>query len=440
MFIIGVLIAIGILVLVHESGHFLAARFFGITVEKFSIGFGPHLFSFQKGDTKFSISLIPLGGYVKMKGDEPEDGNSYENNDFFGQSWWKRVIVVFAGPFANLLLALLLFVFSFGLGRNIEDHYPIIGKVEPLYDNYFHPKDKIINLNGVDITHWGQLSQETKQKTINTFTIEREDSIIVIEIPEIEADIWWGKIMPDVPAIIGSVSPGMPAYRTGLQVGDQIIAVDKESVEDWYEMREKIASYPEDSVNLTLLREGREFDLLLPLEANLLEDEQQKMIGITQYMPVKLNVKYGLMESVKYSAISTANFIAINYYALFKIISKPLSAKEHIGGPVMIVTMSHQTAQMGFGAVLAFMASISLVLMIMNLLPIPVLDGGHIFFFFLEGIFKKPLPIRVQNVIQQIGFFFLMLLMVFAFYNDISKLVGRNIAKKLQRNQVEQVN
>jgi len=256
---------------------------------------------------------------------------------------------------------------------------------------------------------------------------------------DIQPSSWYTDIQPEVAAVIGSVAPGMPAYRAGLREGDTIIAVGGVEVSNWYEMRDLISSYEEDQVELMIEREGELFVATVSLETSFLTDGDQKMIGITQQAPVSYFQRYGLLDSVKYGAISSITFIAVNYYALFRLITKPVNVRDQIGGPVMIVEMSRQTTTMGWGAIIAFVASISLILMIMNLLPIPVLDGGHIFFYIIEGVTGKPLSYRVQALIQQIGFMIIIALMIFVFYNDISRLLGRNLALKNQQQEIEMI-
>ena len=161
--------------------------------------------------------------------------------------------------------------------------------------------------------------------------------------------------------------------------------------------------------------------------------DSNKIIGITQKLPVKIEEKYSLFESLKYGSITTISFVALNYVTLYKLISKPSSLKANLGGPVMIYAMSKESAKKGLDSILAFIAAISIILMIMNLLPIPVLDGGHIFFCFIEGIFKKPLTLKTQLVLQRIGLYILLFLMLFAFFNDFYRLFSRNVSLNEQK-------
>ena len=402
--------------------------------EKFSIGFGPPLISFTMGKTNFRISLIPLGGYLKMKGENPDEETDTEGS-FKSKKWWQRAIIAFAGPFANFLFALFIFIVSFTIGRSYDDHPPVIGKINSDISYNLQVNDRILTLNEQEIISWNDLVKYTKEDEFNFIEIEREYKNIFVESSEITPKTWLSDILPYVPAVIGEVAPGMPAYQAGLMEMDEILAVDGVEIENWYEMRELIINNADNDVNLKIKRNNQVFEKSISLGKNLLDDN--KIIGITQYLPLKIHEKYSFLESLQYGSISTVSFVVLNYIALYKLLTKPSVFKENISGPVMIFTMSQQSVKRGWGTILSFVAAISLILMIMNLLPIPILDGGQIFFCFIEGIFRKPLSIKVQMVLQNIGLFMLMFLMVFAFFNDFSKIFKRNISIHEQKTVTE---
>ncbi len=421
------LLLLGILVLVHETGHFLVARRFGVTIEKFSIGFGTRLWGFTKNGTEYVISLIPLGGYVKMKGENPDENRKGEEDEFGSKTWWQRALIAFAGPFANLLFAFLLFMVSFLYGRDYTDQLPIISKVNKAYESYFNKGDRVISVNNKNVRGWSDIAQFTTNGS-NSYTINRNNEEISVEVPQITQTSWFTDLYPQVPAIIGEVTPGMPAYRAGMMDNDKVISIDGKPVGDWYEMRDLIANNKNKSIMIVIERNGRQVQKRIDLETNVLDNNNSKIIGIQQYMPIKMTERYNILESAKLSGISTITFVVANYVGLYKLIQKPSTLKDNIGGPVMMYSMSKQTTKKGFTTFLSFMAAISIILMIMNLLPIPILDGGHIFFCFLEGILRKPLSIKVQMVLQQIGFSFLLFLMIFAFYSDFSRVAKRQIS------------
>lgn len=433
--ILGAVIALGILVTVHEFGHFLAARSFGVEVEKFSIGFGPRLFAVTKGKTEYRISLIPLGGYVKMKGENPDEEVDDLENSYKSKTWWQRAVIAFAGPFANLILAVLIFIFTFAIGKHFEDQLPIVGEVKAEYADFVQAQDEILEVNDQKITGWTQIIQHTNAEGTNNFVILRDNEELVVTNNYIKPQAWATDILPFVPSIIGEVAPGMAAYKAGLMAGDEVISVDGKKVADWYEMREAISSSEKGEIILKIKRADDIFEKSLSPEENILDDN--RIIGITQYMPIKYIEKYSLLESVKYGTLGTINFIYLNYAMLFKLVTNPQAIKNNLGGPVMIYAMSAQTASKGLDSILSFIAAISLILMIMNLLPIPILDGGHIFFCFIEGIRKKPLSLKIQIVLQNIGLFILMFLMVFAFWNDLSRMFIRSSSIKANQVQIE---
>lgn len=435
--ILGALLALGILVTVHEGGHFLAARLFGVEVEKFSIGFGKKIFGFTRGKTEYLVSLIPLGGYVKMKGENPdevEDLDNPEDGSFVSKAWWKRAGIAFAGPFANLVFAFLIFVTSFMVGKNLEDQMPVVGKVEAGSYAQILPQDIITNVNDKEVVSWSQIVQNIQNEEVNIIVLERSGEELVISLDNTVQSDWYSKIMPYTPAKIGEVQAGMPAYEAGLMAGDEILFINGEPVEDWYAMRQMILD-ADETVKLRIKRDGKEFEKLLTLSKNPLDGT--KIIGISQWLPVKLKETFTVWESFKYGAITTASFTILNYSAMGKLVANPKQLKDNVGGPIMMYTMSKQSSKKGLSNVLEFMAAISIVLMIMNLLPIPVLDGGHIFFCFLEGIFRKPLSLKVQIALQNVGLMLLMSLMVFAFWSDISRLFLRTQAIKQQTESVQ---
>jgi len=433
--IIGALVALGILVTVHEFGHFVAARIFKVEVEKFSIGFGPKLLAFKKGKTEYRISLIPLGGYLKMKGENPDEKVEDTENSFKTKTWWQRAIIAFAGPFANLILALLIFILTFAIGKHFEDQLPIVGEVSANYSEFVQEKDIILQVNDKVVNGWTQIVQNINIDAENTFLIQRNDEEILISNNEVEPRTWVTEILPLVPAVIGEVAPGMAAYKAGLMEQDEILSVDEIDVKNWYEMRTAITTNENKIITLKIKRGDDVFEKSLAPEENILDNN--RIIGIMQYMPVKYIEKYSFFESIKYGTIGTINFVYLNYAMLYKLITNPSAIKSNLGGPVMIYAMSAQTVDKGIDSILSFIAAISLILMIMNLLPIPILDGGHIFFCFIEGIRKKPLSIKIQIVLQNIGLFILMFLMIFAFWNDISRLFSRSSAIKQNQIQIE---
>ncbi len=422
------IIAFGLMISVHELGHMLCARAFGVGIEKFSLGFGKPLWEYEHKGTKYRIAWIPLGGYVKMSGENPDDPDP-ENweRSFSRKAWWKRALIAFSGPFANLLLGMLLFIIAFMLPQVQEDMRPLIHEAKGKWSSVFMPSDSLAAINGKSVKGFQEFLIGLSDKTINKVSLVRNGELISLQIAPQDRDSLLNSLEPVVDARIGEVFTGMPAWRAGLKEGDRILAVDSIAVTDWYSMRERIIGSPKDQVRLTVQRGSKILERSIALEKNVAMGER-KMIGISQFLPVKTMNHYPAGEAIIFGARSTIGFLVMNYVGLAKLFSRPEQLKDNLGGPVMIATMSQQVAQRGFAAHILFFGSISLVLMIMNLLPIPILDGGHILFAFLEGILRKPIPLKVQGLLQRLGFVLLMVLFVFAFYSDLSKLLLRLFA------------
>ncbi|MDD4309229.1 MAG: RIP metalloprotease RseP [Candidatus Cloacimonetes bacterium] len=422
------IIALGLMITIHELGHFLVARAFGVGIEKFSIGFGRAVAEFERKGIQYRLAWIPLGGYVKMKGENPDENDSEViGGSFQQQAWWKKALIAFSGPFANLIFGFILFVFAFLLPQKTEDWAPVIYQAEGRWAEVFNPADSIVAVNGKDIKGFNEFLVALSNKQQNTILVSRNGNTQELQIQSGEVDSLQHSLLPKSTTTIGEVYTSMPAWRAGLKTNDQILEVDSVAVADWYAMRDKITGSPNKQVQLKIQRGSQMLIRSIALEKSVIMGEQ-KMIGISQFLPVKGVKTFTARESVVYGAKSTVSFIIMNYVGLYKLIGRPEELKNSMGGPVMMATISQQAGQKGFSSLISFFAVISLILMIMNLLPIPVLDGGHIMFAILEGLFRRPVPAKIQAFLQRIGFALLMLLFVYAFYSDISKLILRLIS------------
>ncbi len=422
------MLAFGLIITIHELGHFLMARAFGVGIEKFSIGFGKPLLKYERGGTQYILAVFPLGGYVKMHGDDPEAALSESFGDpekgFLNKAWWKKALIVFAGPFANLLLGLLLFIVAMGLPQKLEDLHPVIHSAEGVWGEVFSPNDSLIALNSQPVTGFNSFLIELMKQDENLVTYKHQDEIRDLQLNSVKRDSLVRSLQVQVSTRIGEVFTGMPAWRAGLQEGDMILAVDSVAVDNWYDMRQRIISAPGPKVLLSIQRDKDVFQRTIDLQDNL-SGEDERMIGIMQYLPVKDTLRYSAKEALYYGSLSTISFISMQYAGLFRLAGRPAELKNNVGGPVMLATMANDMGQRGFSSMMLFFASISLILMIMNLLPIPILDGGHIMFFIIEGIIGKPVPLKVQAIAQRIGLVILVWLMLFAFYADISRIFSR---------------
>ncbi|HNQ43472.1 MAG TPA: RIP metalloprotease RseP, partial [Candidatus Cloacimonadota bacterium] len=324
--LLAMLIALGVMITIHELGHFLAARAFGVGILKFSIGFGKPIAEFERGGTKFRIAWIPLGGYVKMVGENPDEvatesglGDALASADrelsFQYKAWWKKAIIAFSGPFANLILGLMLFIVSLTFPQSMEDIIPVIKSAEGRWEQVFSPGDSLMAVNGKPVIGFNHFLTGLYQQPKSTVLLKRGDEHLMVNVSAAQRDSLVKSLKPVVDTRIGEVFSGMPAWRAGLKPGDRILQVDSVAVDDWYEMRDRIVSAPAGKVELVIARGDEILMRSISLESNVAMGDT-KMIGISQFMPISHTVRYSLPEAVKYGGLSTYNFILMNYSGL----------------------------------------------------------------------------------------------------------------------------
>jgi regulator of sigma E protease len=323
------------------------------------------------------------------------------------------------------------------IGREFVDNYPIVGRVLTQQELQLHTGDEILSVNDNPVRGWAEIGLHLHADQPNSFVILREGATIALTDSLFTGDIWSEQqVQPWAPAIIGDVTPGLPAYKGGLKAGDEILSVNDEPVSDWYEMRNKILQTSGPAVTLNIRRNDTQFSKILTLEDNVLDD--QRIIGITQQMPVKTREAYPVFTSLKISLVATITVVGVNYMALYKLIQKPSSIKSNIGGPVMMYEMSRQSAKGGLNSILWYLGAISIMLMVINLLPIPVLDGGHIFVLLIEGLRGKPLPQKMQFALQNVGLLIILTLMIYGFINDFSRIAQRTVNVRQQSKLIQE--
>ncbi len=350
------LAVLSVLVMVHEFGHFIVAKRLGVRVEKFSFGFGPKIFSIKRGETEYLVSSIPLGGYVKMAGDEPGEALNGEKWEFLSRGIIERFKIIFAGPLLNYILAFLIFSIIFMFGS------------------------------------------------------------------------------PTLTTDVGSLLKGYPAEVQGIIVGDKILAVDGKSVKYWENVTEAIHKHIQGPMKLSIERDGEIFEKEIVPVVRQVKDIFGKethiaLIGIAPSQKIE-KVRYGPLISLYMGFKKLAQLTLVTYKALWSILIGRLSLKESMTGPIGIFVVTGQAAKLGLIYIFHLMGILSASLAIFNMLPFPVLDGGHIIFLAVEKIRGRPLSIKMQERITNIGISFLIMLTLFIFYSDVTKF---GIAEKVMR-------
>lgn len=423
MTLIYFLIVIGILVFVHEFGHFIMAKRAGVRVEKFSLGFGPKLFGFKKGDTEYLISALPLGGYVKMAGENPDEEPTGDSGEFQSKTVWQRATIAVTGPLTNILLAFLVMPLVFMVGTYSEGPAKVgyVDKGSPAERAGFMDGDIIKEIDGRSISDWTKAMTmiAVNPDTDVNVTVDRqgEKKVLVLR-PAVATEFKIGTagLIPDMPAEIGKLKPGFPAEKAGLQVNDKIIAVDGKIIYHWNQFSSLVKESKGKKLMLTIERNNvRMQKAMTPIE-----EGGRYLIGVEPIMRMVFK-QHGFVESVSLGFNKTIEFIDLTFITLKKLVTFNLSIKT-LGGPVMIAQMSGQAGAAGLSSFLSLLAMISISLGILNLLPIPVLDGGLLLFLAIEAIRKKPLSRKVMETAQSIGAALLITLIVVVSYNDIMRI------------------
>lgn len=445
MMLIYAAVLLGILIFVHELGHFIFAKFLGIKVLKFSIGFGPKLIGKKYGETEYQLSAFPLGGYVKMLGqsDTPEEEEVISEADkhraYNFQPIWKRFCVVFSGPLFNLFFAAIIFALIFLLGVPVP--LPDIGNVQensPAAAAGFMIGDRVVQINEKKVESWQDISgalNDNPGKTL-LFGVKRNDRVVVLTVhPEKKAgknifgeekEDWFIGIEPLVLPVVGEVVKGSRAGEAGLLDGDRIVEVGGTELKTWQEMTAVIHASPEKQLSFRIQRGGQVIDMSITpkKETYKTPDGAETVIGLIGVKPAGNDFikKYGLLEASSLGLKRTWDISVLTLVSMVKLVQRIIPA-ETIGGPIMIFQMAGQQASQGAMSFFTFMAVISINLGVLNLLPIPVLDGGHILFMGIEAIRRKPLSDKVIMLSQKVGLVMLLSLMAFAFYNDIARII-----------------
>ena len=423
------LLALGVLVFVHELGHFLVAKWAGIRVERFSLGYPPKMIGFTRGETEYCISWIPFGGYVKVAGmaDVGTEETTGAHWEFPSRSVGIRMAVIAAGPAMNFLFAFVALIFLFSVyGIDSFDSTRVSPQENSLAAEVGLVRgDRVRTVGGTPVGNAYELASALDEIESRgaTLEIERDGILLNFDLPPAGDEGYGVQLMR--PTTVGHVEPGTPADSLGLRIGDIIRAVGQAPVVSWAEMSEEIRRYPGETIPLVWERDGQRMEQLITPATRAEGDALVGRIGIG---PQASRHTVGLGRAVVLGGLGVYNASWLILDFLGELFQGDRSTDE-LGGPLRIAQLAGQTAEQGLHSFVRFLAILSVNLAIINLLPIPVLDGGHLTFLTLEGIMRRPLSLRQREVFQQIGLAMMLLIMVLVTFNDLNQMVFRRIAE-----------
>ncbi|MCB9377896.1 MAG: RIP metalloprotease RseP [Holophagales bacterium] len=416
--------ALGIIILVHEAGHFFAARAFGMRVLAFAIGFGKRIWGFERGGTEFKLCAFPLGGYVKLASEEPGD-TSDDPRDFLNRPRWQRVVVYLAGPLANAVLSIVVIAGLFVVGVDVPALQSIpaeVGTVEagsPGEAAGIAAGDRIVAIDGKSVDRWQDVAFAVMTSIDRplAFEIERDGrSVEATVTPHKPADFDFGDagIYPKVLPHVGQVVAGSPAEQAGLHAGDELLAVDGRPLASPSAFVDYVEAHPDESVVVTVGRRGERLDLaVVPAP----DAAGKGKIGVQLTISQRFPLGRALVESVRFNYDVAKQSLAV----IGKIFTREVAAKSALAGPIEIAAQSGAAARTGFKSLLYLMGVISLSVGLLNLFPIPILDGGQIVILLVESVLRRDLSVAVKERIAQVGLAMIVLLMVTVLWFDVSK-------------------
>ncbi|MFQ5349228.1 MAG: RIP metalloprotease RseP [Thermoanaerobaculia bacterium] len=415
--------ALGVIIFFHELGHLLAAKAFDVRVLTFSLGFGKRLFGFKRGETDYRVALFPLGGYVQLGGEEPGE-TSDDPREFSNRPRWQRVVVYLAGPAMNAVLSVLLMavVFMMGMGvAAIREVPPVVGVVvegSPAAAAGLEPGDRIEVVDGKPVTRWDDVNFAllTSPGRAVELTFSRDGRQLTASVvPDVVPRYEFGDagIFPQRLPSIAQVLEESPAAIAGLLTGDEVRSVDGRTVSSSQDFIALIEVRAEQPTTIEVMREGRLETLVVTPRS---EDGIGKIGVVIGYYQ-----RYGPIAALGASVQYNIDIVRQTFAALGKILSGRLAAKSALSGPIEIAALSGAAARSGFTVLLHLMGIISISIGILNLLPIPILDGGQITILLFEGLRRRDLSIKVKQRIQNVGFALVVLLMVMVLYFDLVK-------------------
>lgn len=442
--VFGLLIALGILVTIHEYGHFWVARKFGVKVLRFSVGFGQPIW--RKTDaqgTEYVVAWIPLGGYVKMLDEREGEVAQEELHQAFTQKTpLQKILIAFAGPAANFLFAILAFALVNMVG--VRDLVPLIDTPpeQTIAGESLQRGDRILAVDGNPVDSFSELNLTLASRVGDTgnisVLIQRQGRQLEAQLtierwladeqsPSLLGDLGIRPMLPEFPAVIGRLEPGEAAEAAGLQVGDRVIAAGERQIESWSDWVQAVQASADQSLLITIDRAGERVDLLLTPRTRNEEGSSFGYVGAAAE-PVQwpedqlVTQRYNPLSALLMGVTDTWQMVELSYQMLWKMVTGTVSLTQ-IGGPISMAQMAGMSVSSGFESFVGFLAFISISLAIVNLLPVPVLDGGHILLHSVEWLRGKALSERAQIVSMQLGMAFIISLMLLAFVNDIGRIL-----------------
>ena len=441
------LVVLGVLVAFHELGHFLAARWVGVKVLKFSLGFGPKLLGRKMGETEYLLSAIPLGGYVKLFGEDEAEATTQEDRarSFAHQGLWGKVLIVAAGPGFNFILAYFIFAGWLATGTPLfvptfQDLTPDIEAMvpgSPADTAGIQVGDRVSRVNGQAISTRTELFDAVAKSNGQALTLEikRDGQVKTLTVtpttapgPQTSAQepgYYLG--VEETPPLVTSVMQSSPAAKAGLQAGDHVVSIGGKTIHTWSQMTGIVKESPDRQLQVEVLREGHRISLTVTpsVEKAIVNGQSVEVGKIGISGPGRSIMRSSTPLLSLYDGLgATWGWTELTAIGLYKMVVGDISSKN-IGGPLTIANISGEAAAQGASSVVFLIAILSINLGVLNLLPIPILDGGHLLFFLIEGILRKPLGERQREIAQQAGLVLLVGVMIFAFWNDLERIFLR---------------
>lgn len=447
--VLALIVTLGLLIAFHEFGHYWTARRLGVKVLRFSIGFGKPLWKTTRGpdQTEYVVAAFPLGGYVKMLDErEGEVAEEEKNRAFNRQSVWSRFAIVIAGPMFNFFFAILALWLMYLIG--VPGVKPIVGEVEPesiAAVAGFRSGDEIIQIDGDETPTWNiarlTLLDKSLDATKISMQVRGEDGALqTLELPlegisaedkqkDLLGYLGINPYRPELPSVLGELEPGGPAERAGLETNDRILSIDSQPISSWSSLVEFVRDHPEQLVRFEIERNGQSLVIPVTIEKRESDDGLIGRIGAAPALSDDLpesylaEVQYPFFKALGVAVVKTWKMSALTLRMIGKMIVGEVSV-ENLSGPITIATYAGYTASIGLASFLYFLAIVSISLGVLNLLPVPLLDGGHLMYYVVEMVKGSPLSDEFQAQMQRFGIVILVMLMTLAIYNDIARLFG----------------